>query len=491
MTRLTTILVASLLLIFAQPVVAGGDPPGVDPLIPGRAIVRLPQGGSVDTFLGVLNSDFPTAASVMETYPSRNLYLLQHAPLSPAQTDDLEETLENDYVTSGLLVYGELLYEGKAPEGSSGSVWVSSITTLSTYSSQYFQNKVHLPVAHQRSTGGSTVVAVLDTGIDSSHPQIAGRIAPGGYNFVSNSTNTADVGDGQDNDNDGATDELVGHGTFTAGIIALTAPDAKLLPITVLNSDGKGDNWWIAKGVFHAIDRGVEVINMSLTSTYDSMAVIDAIEEATTHGIVVVAAAGNWNRDEPREYPAMDDDIPVLGVIATDDNDVKGSFSNYSDRLFICAPGVNAMVGNTAIPDRSIASTLPNNTFGLAQGTSMATPVISGAAALIRSQHPEWAAAPAAVTATRSALATTAVNINAANPGLVGQLGHGRADVGAAVALGPVAPDAGDLDNDGHVNINDLLKVITEWGLIHTSADIDGNGLVEINDLLTVISNWH
>lgn len=491
MNRLVSTILTTLFLVAAAQPAAAGDPPGTDPLIPGRAIVRIPQGGSLSAFLNALNADFPgLGAFAIDSYPSRNLYLLQHSPLSHDETDDLEDAMEDVYPAQGLVMYAELLYEAKAPEGSSGSIWVDGVAEFSAFGNQYIRETIGLPEAHMRSMGASTVVAVLDTGIDSTHPALAGRIAAGGYNFVNKSANTADVGDGVDNDGDAAIDELVGHGTFIAGMIAMTAPAAKLLPVSVLNSDGKGDNWWIALGVFHAIDRGVEVINMSLTSTYDSVAVIDAILEAESRGIVVAAAAGNSNHDEPREYPAMDDDIPVLGVAATNDVDVKGAFSNYSDRLFISAPGANVLQGGVPDPERSVVSALPGTTYAYAQGTSMATPLVSGTAALIRAQHPEWLAGPSAVSAIRQALAATTVNINAQNPGFAGLLGAGRLNAAAAVALGPVAPDPGDINNDGAVNVVDLLKVINDWHMVHSSADINGSGHVDVADLLAVIVNW-
>jgi subtilisin family serine protease len=218
--------------------------------------------------------------------------------------------------------------------------------------------------------------------------------------------------------------------------------------------------------------------------------VIDAVLEAQSRGIVVVAAAGNWNRDEPREYPAMDDDIPSIGVAATDDNDVKGGFSNYNERLYISAPGTNAFASGAPIASRSMVSALPGGVYGFAQGTSMATPIVSGAVALIRAQHPEWLAGPAVVTTIRNRLRNTAENINAENPGLAGELGHGRIDVGAAVELGPIAPGPGDVTNDGVVNVSDLLIVIADWGQVHSSADMNGSGVVDVSDLLLVIAHW-
>jgi len=109
----------------------------------------------------------------------------------------------------------------------------------------------------------------------------------------------------------------------------------------------------------------------------------------------------------------------------------------------------------------------------------------------VRSQHPEWPAALSTVTSIRAVIANTAVDIDPQNPGLAGMLGRGRIDIGAAVEAGPVAPGPGDLNNDGHVNVPDLLAVLLNWSMVHSSADMDGTGRVDVGDLIIVIANWH
>ena len=193
--------------------------------------------------------------------------------------------------------------------------------------------------------GVGVVVAILDTGIDATHPALAGKVMVG-FNFITNSSMTADVGDGIDTDKDDLTDEMVGHGTFTAGLVHLVAPQAQLLPVTVLNPDGIGDGFIIAKGMFFAIDQGVEVINMSLGSTYKSQAVEDATDEAEGWGIVVVGAAGNFDTNEVEEFPAFDNG--AFGIVATDHEDIKASFSNYGEDLTISAPGTRGLPAGPA-----------------------------------------------------------------------------------------------------------------------------------------------
>lgn len=473
----------------------------IDPLVSGRAMVRL-DSATIQGFLTVLNQDYPTIhASAIDALPSRQMYLLQFTPPDPQTLDLLEEDLDNTYVTAGLLVWGELLYQGEAPEGKTGSTWVDQVGGSNEFTSQYASTMLGLPSAQAQTSGGGILVAVLDTGIDATHPLLQSRIAPGGYNFIANSTNTLDVGDGLDNDGDNAVDEMTGHGTYVAGLIALVAPQAKLLPVTVLNSDGIGDTWLFVKGLYFAIDRGAEVINISLTTTYDSQAFEEAALEAKNLGIAIAAAVGNFNNNTIPEYPGLikreDGQFMVFGVAACDDQNVKADFSNFSNvpdrhEVFITAPGSTAEIGGSPDVARAIISTLPGGQFGAWEGTSMSTPLVAGTLALIRAQHPEWPCNLQTWNAMRQVLTVSAFNLYPMNPAFANppQLGVGRLNTAGAVALGPPAPAPGDLNNDGAVNVIDLLSIINQWNLVHTSADINNDGTVGVADLLIVIANW-
>jgi subtilisin family serine protease len=489
----------------------GNDPPcapWTDPVFNGRLIVRLNAGASPTIFLSFLEQEYPgISAAVLDSFAGFDTYLISYQVSAVPDLGALEAKLNGAYVASGKIKWGELLYVGQPPEGKTGTIWVDSPISIANYQSQYALTKTNASAALKMSTGLGVVVAVLDTGVDAAHPQFQGKIAPGGINLIANAaqgedvSDTSDTGEGNDDDGDGEIDEMVGHGTYVAGLISLVAPDSLILPVKVLNSDGVGDLWTIAKGIHYAINHGVEVINISLSSTYSSNAIYDALIEARLKGIVAVAAAGNFNVNCPREYPAMSDvDVArfpdewlVFGVAASDSQDLKAPFSNFHKNLFITAPGdsVTNALGN---PDlgHSFVSTIPGGGYRVWEGTSMSAAMVSAAAALIRAQHPEWNADYSTWQGVRDAIMNTAADIYAQNSQYApdSELGVGRIDIGSAVAVGPQAPQLGDLNNDGAVDVDDLLKIINDWGLTHTSADLNGSGVVDVDDLLIVINQW-
>jgi subtilisin family serine protease len=460
---------------------AAGQVP--DPLVSGRAIVRLLDGVAIGDFITQFEADHAAlnlGLAANDTIAAHRMHLLTFdaAGLTEQQLDQLEIDFQSGYPT--YLVWGELLYEAHDPESNTGSLWFHSVEGSVSFGSQYAAGTLGLDAAHAQASGQGTVVAVLDTGIDTSHPLLAGNIAPGGFNFVAG--------------NDDVVDLVNGHGTFVAGLVHLVAPDAQLLPVVVLDSNGIGDAWLLTKGLFHAIDAGAEVINLSLGSTYNSEAVGDAIEAAKLVGITVVAAGGNWGLGEAdrEEFPAASSN--GLGVASVDDLDVKAAFSNYNSKFVISAPGTSAPQQGAPDgfdPDRTVYSALPTGTYGIWEGTSFSTAFVSGAAALLRAQHPEWPQDETTERRVQRILEVTAADIDSipANAPYAGELGAGRLEAGAALALG-----AGDLNLDGVVGIVDFLTMLAAWGPCPVDddclADLDGDGVVGVLDFLILLANW-
>lgn len=229
------------------------------------------------------------------------------------------------------------------------------------FGSQWNLQKINAPSAWDISQGGFGPVAVLDTGIDSSHSDLSGEVETG-YNFIDDNTNTSD-------DN--------GHGTHVAGIIDASTNNGNgiasigfkgtLLPVKVLDSNGVGTAGDVASGITYATDQGAKIVNLSLGGSSFSQTEQDAINYADQHGVVVVAAAGNNGNNSP-VYPAADSG--VLAVSASDSSDNLASFSSFGSDIFVSAPGVN------------ITSTYNDGGYAEMSGTSMAAPHLAGLIAL-------------------------------------------------------------------------------------------------------------
>jgi subtilisin family serine protease len=185
------------------------------------------------------------------------------------------------------------------------------------------------------------------------------------------------VRDSVDNNNDGRVDEVFGHGTHVAGIIRLIAPDARIMPIRVLDADGGGRVMDVADALAYAINNGANVINLSLGIDEPSLVLRDMLQIAASQGVVVVASAGNLNSNKP-QYPGAE--LCAIGVSALSQIETRAEFSNYGSWVDFAAPG------------EGIYSTFPDNSFAYWSGTSMAAPFVSGQVALIKSMAPQLSA---------------------------------------------------------------------------------------------------
>jgi subtilisin family serine protease len=230
--------------------------------------------------------------------------------------------------------------------------------------------------AHAHATGAGVDVAILDTGIDSDHPFLTERVLPG-WDFVDDDDDPDDEAGGLDSDLDGIVDEAWGHGTHIGGIVAQIAPDARIMPYRVLDSDGVGHTYALAAAIFDAVDRGADVINLSfgLDHHVESRMLKDAMEYARKQDVLVVAAAGN-DADDQKRYPAAEKEVLSVGAIDQESGTVA-SFGNHGGWVQVGAPGVDVL------------STLPGGRIGTWSGSSMAAPYVSGQAALLMQHAPE------------------------------------------------------------------------------------------------------
>ena len=245
---------------------------------------------------------------------------------------------------------------------------------------------IDAPEAWAISTGSPAVtVAVIDTGIDYTHPDLAANYA-GGYDFVNLDADPMDDhghGTHVSGTIAAAMNNLTGDPAADEGIVGV-APNARILAYKVCAADGTCSDFAIEQAIAQAIADGAKVINMSLGAPQASQSLSDSVQAAWNAGLVIVAAAGNDGVENVPSYPAAFDN--VISVAAFDEDHRRASFSNYGSWVDISAPG--NVIMSTYPMSACPASTAPGNTgcYTWLSGTSMASPHVAGAAALIWSR---------------------------------------------------------------------------------------------------------
>lgn len=297
---------------------------------------------------------------------------------------------------------------------------------------------VNAGAAWSRTVGAGVIVAVIDSGVDYNHPELAGQlwVNPGEA-----------AGNNRDDDKDGIIDDVhganfinntgyiyddAGHGTHVSGIIAAAAnngnggvglaPGAKIMALKVLDSMGNGSLNAAVKAIRYAVDHGAKVINTSWTMSIGSPSLQSAMAYAASKNVVVVTAAGNENTNNNiiPSYPGSYHYTNVLTVGAVDSSGRLADFSNYgSSSVDIAAPGVG------------ILSTVPGS-YDTWDGTSMASPYVAATAALIASLRPDYSAAQIVNQIKSTAHMTSELSGRIASAGYL--------DAGAATNLAPYVP---------------------------------------------------
>ncbi|WP_344386252.1 type VII secretion-associated serine protease mycosin [Streptomyces thermolineatus] len=269
-----------------------------------------------------------------------------------------------------------------AEDGGGGGVRIDN--TQCTFGSKPVEGtpwslqRILLDQMWQQTTGRGVKVAVIDTGVDDDHPQLAQALDRRGG---------ADLIKGEGNE----TTDPVGHGTKVAGIIAARpsagtgfvgiAPGATIIAIRQNDNQGSGTVTSMVKAIDHAVAAGAQVINISQDSSEslsDDSVLAQAVRRAQAEDVLVVASAGNdgASRKAKRTYPASYEG--VLAVAASDRNNERAPFSQFGSFVDVAAPGVDML------------STVPKGGHCLDNGTSFSAPYVAGVAALIRAKHPEW-----------------------------------------------------------------------------------------------------
>ena len=327
--------------------------PRSEPYVPGQIVIQEREGikqGDINKALAAANAKF-----------LKKLTQTRHDVIQVPQPQ--VEAVMRYLVTTGLFTVVER----------DGAARSSGNPNDPNFPSQWHLTKIQAPTAWNTTTGGiATPIAVVDSGIDPKHPDLASRLIPG-WNFLGDNSDTHDV---------------LGHGTAVAGVVAAATNNLTgvagvtwanpIMPLVVLNSSDYASYSDIAAAIMYAADHGARIINVSIGGTSPSSTLQSAVDYAWNKGAVVFACAMN-NSNSTANYPAACD--KVVAVSATNEADTLAGFSSYGSWITLSAPGNNILTTNNG------------GGYGYWYGTSFASPITAGAAALVLALRPSLSSA--------------------------------------------------------------------------------------------------
>ena len=370
--------------IACTPAFAQARPGGASSYAPGRVLV-MPRAGLPDAALSNILKE--NGAGNARAVGRSQLRIVELTAGSEAAV--LQRLLRNPHIK-----FAELdQYVGDA--ATSNDPYLGS---------QWHLGKIGAPSAWDVTLGSGVAIAILDSGVDSLHPDLAGRLVAG-YNFVEGNTNTEDVR---------------GHGTRVAGSAAATynngvgvasvAGQASIMPVRIADSTGYTTFSRVAQGLTYAADRGARVANVSFGGTITSSSVLSAAQYLKDRNGLAFFSAGNDGLD-----PNWGQTTSAIVVSATDSADQLASFSSYGSHVHLSAPGVG------------IYTTTWGQTYASVNGTSFSAPITAGVAALVMAANPSLTSSQV-----EKVLFSTALDLGASGRDVY--FGYGRINASAAVA---------------------------------------------------------
>jgi hypothetical protein len=382
-----------------------------------------------------------------------------------------------------------------------GLLWLSPVFLFARepddehYDEQWYLGQVDAPEAWDEVTGSSKIIiAVLDTGVSLDHPDLAPNIWENNNEIADNGVDDDNNGfiDDEDPNPDASVDadpDAISHGTVIAGIIGAQGNNEEgisgvmwnleIMAIRMLNKDGSGNSIDAAKAVDYAVENGADVINLSFSGDVDDPRLRSAIEDAYNAGVVVVAALGNEgkNIDNNPVYPACyksGSEDWVIGVAATTKDDKKSTFSNFGKTCTdLSAPGEDMFSVDYYDPDD------PDDPYiGGWAGTSVASPVVAGAAGLLLSAYPDLT--PEEV---RLSLELSVDPLNA--PEFVNSLGAGRLNIEYALEVASNYSDQDEGEDEGEDSEEGELVVEEGEGTSPVTGEVQDVDNVYAGDYIT------